>query len=557
MLRQSLFGGSAGMKIVSMVVTVAFLASLVSCTHGVNVSPGPKVKRNEKILSVVLPSGEEIFFDKVGGWIDPVTERVAGIRSEAKPHWSTDPLGQRPRRQPEAPVETPGGESAPGEGRSAAAELGAPGTLVSFPLSDVLYLRVQRFDPAATAVLIVGVTALAIIGTVLLIEALKESCPFVYSFDGSQYVLDAEPLGGAICHGLRRTDDCRLDFLAPDDGAYRLMIRNEVHERQHLDRLSLLVFDHSPDVEIVADFGGRFHAISSAIAPASVTDGEGRDIRPFFLATDGLAWTSHMPLDESQKPAELRHEITLSFPKPAHAASAKLVINAGATLWASNMIREMVAMTGEKAGEWYQRMEADIPARMGLKNFLVKEELYYLRIEAATESGWKDKAVIRSGGPLVIEDQAVALDLSDVAGDSLTLRVRPPFGFWSIDQMTVVYDGDASVPEGIEVQVTGAIDDRQGNVTERLLAIDDSFYDMPRLGDRAEVTFAVPDLQPGLERTVFLRTSGFYEIEVPSGPDQRERLLAMTSRPGGCVEFAVEKYLEWVGEMRAEEGERR
>jgi hypothetical protein len=77
-------------------------------------------------------------------------------------------------------------------------------------INDILYVRVERVDTGATCLATVGCLAAGVGGLILLAAALKESCPFVYSYNGSQYIFDAEPLGGAISEGLKKADYSKL-----------------------------------------------------------------------------------------------------------------------------------------------------------------------------------------------------------------------------------------------------------------------------------------------------------------------------------------------------------
>jgi hypothetical protein len=76
------------------------------------------------------------------------------------------------------------------------------------------------------------------------VAATKQSCPFVYSWDGSQYVFDAEPYGGAITRGLEKDDFTQLEQLREQDGLYRLKMVNEVDETQLTNLTELWVVDH-------------------------------------------------------------------------------------------------------------------------------------------------------------------------------------------------------------------------------------------------------------------------------------------------------------------------
>jgi hypothetical protein len=215
------------------------------------------------------------------------------------------------------------------------------------------------------------------------------------------------------------------------------------------------------------------------------------------------------------------------------------------------MVREILALLGPKTEDWYQDIEADSPERAALNTFLGRDELYHLKVEVDVEGEWVEKAVIRSGGPLVIDDQVIPLDLSDVTGDSLIMRLRPPFGFWSIDHLAVEYGVRLTLPT-VEVPPIRAMDQVRGDVTERLVASDEVNYIMPAVGDRARVTFAAPLQQSHTHRTVLLRSSGYYEIQLPAGLSDRSDLLSdIFATPDACVGFAVEKYLEWTSALRA------
>ena len=76
------------------------------------------------------------------------------------------------------------------------------------PLDQVQRFWVERKELSKART--IGLVAAVAVGTVAIIvgvaAATKQSCPFVYSWDGTQYVFDAEPYGGAITRGLEKDD---------------------------------------------------------------------------------------------------------------------------------------------------------------------------------------------------------------------------------------------------------------------------------------------------------------------------------------------------------------
>src|SRR5262245_38539526 len=124
-----------------------------------------------------------------------------------------------------------------------------------------LWVERKELSKARTIGLIAGVTAGAFIAAVGIALATKQSCPFIYSWNGSEYVFDAEPYGGAVTRGLERDDYSELENLRAENGLYRLMVTNEVPETQYTNLMELQVVDHPAATRVVADEWGEFHML--------------------------------------------------------------------------------------------------------------------------------------------------------------------------------------------------------------------------------------------------------------------------------------------------------
>src|SRR5215475_5841264 len=149
--------------------------------------------------------------------------------------------------------------------------------------------HVQRFwverkelSKARTIGLIAGVTAGVLIASTAIALATKQSCPFIYSWDGSEYVFDAEPYGGAVTRGLERDDYSELEHLRAENGLYRLMVTNEVPETQYSNLMELQVVDHPAATRVASDEWGGFHVLASPHRPTSARDNQGRDLLPWL-----------------------------------------------------------------------------------------------------------------------------------------------------------------------------------------------------------------------------------------------------------------------------------
>ncbi len=409
--------------------------------------------------------------------------------------------------------------------------------------------RVQRFwverketSKARTIGLIAAVTA----GTLLLIGAIvlatKQSCPFIYSWDGAEYVFDAEPYGGAITRGLERDDYSELEHLRAEKGLYRLMITNEVPETQFTNLMELQVVDHPAATRVVADEWGNFHVLAERQRLASARDHLGRDLLPWLVTTDRLIWEAQ-PIPDAN--GGVRQEIVLTFPKPKGATRARVVANVATGLWGSNMIKEMLVLRGHDLESWYASIDGDRTQYAALFAWGLREELYALKIEVGEPAGWKHRGTLPGGGPFIAEDRVVVLDLSQATGDQLRIRIRPPVGFWALNSFAVDYGLDQA-PIVEKVRPLKAWDDSDRDLLADLLKTDDAYYAMPRVGDRAWVNFPAPPACPEMERTVFLHSRGYYRLHLTgSGKPDTATLQQISNVPDGAARFAAKRYSEW------------
>ena len=409
------------------------------------------------------------------------------------------------------------------------------------PVAGVQRVWVETTDPVRTTFAVIGITAGVLAAVVAVALATKESCPFVYSWDGTRYVFDAEPYGGAVTRGLERDDYGDLEHLRPDSaGLYRLLVTNEVNETQYTNAMRLLVVDHRPGSRFDMDEFGRLHAVSAAVAPTSARDQDGRDLVPWLRAADQLIWE---PLPPERTGAPVRQEIVLTFPKPRGAKRARLVARAGTGMWGSHMIREMLDLRGSAVRDWYAAVDGDRAAQDSLRLWNLREELYVLKLDVEEAGGWRPRGLLPGGGPFITESRVVPLDVSAAAGDSLRLRIRPPSGFWALNSFAVSYD-DGERPLAVDTVAPLAAQTSDGrDLLADLAAPDDRYYAMPTTSDRATVTFRAPPPRPGAQRTVFLHTRGYYRLYLDErGQPNLAALRRITDEPDAAARMAAESF---------------
>jgi hypothetical protein len=422
----------------------------------------------------------------------------------------------------------------------------------SIPLSDVELVWVRKTNWPVSIAIGAAATAVVAAGVILATADLSwdlgggsdlgdfwgTSCPFVYSFDGEQYVLDAEPYGGSVCPGLERVDWVGLDNLKPVDGRYKLLLANELVEVEHVDELKLVLVDHPEGVAVVPELSGRMRTIASPRPPMSARDGDGRDVRPLLSSKDGTFWVGRVEGRDTEKDEDLKDELFLEFTRPAGAKNAKLVANTWWTQWGTEAIKPLLATQGRELARRFEEINAGGPARLAVMSWLAREEMYNLQVRVETDSGWKTKALIFGGGPMIAKDKAYFLDLSDVPGDTVRLKLTPAAGFWMIDRLALDFTEDAPV-RVTELAAVSARDAAGRDISTELASDDGNYFVIPKGAGPAALEFAALAPAPGSARAFFVKAGGYYDLMLNGEGEPTLDFDKTLSSPGETIRLAL------------------
>jgi hypothetical protein len=418
------------------------------------------------------------------------------------------------------------------------------GSFKIIPYSQVKMLYIQKLQPVETFFAVIGVSALMVGGIVLIILATKESCPFVYSFNGKEYVFDGEPYGGAICQGLQRTDLCRLEYLSSVTGEYHLQLTNEVNETQYTDEFKLWVVDHPTGMQVIPDAEGRLYTVDHLQKPLLLVDSHGKDWYRWLSEKDLLYWESDVLSKDPNKTSDLYDTLFIVFQRPVGAQKAKLVANGCTTLWGSQMLKRIIELRGDQVRQWYEELKIPVNQER-LRAWVKREEIYRLQVKVWVHHTWVNRGEIVGGGPFIAEERIIPLDLEGVEGDSLKILLSPPVGFWQLNSFAVDYSQDVPL-EVQEISATSILGQDGADLRSILESLDGKYYVMPEIGQHALLIFPVPPSKPGLERSIFAKVSGYYDMHLnASGPPQTETIDRIASEPGYVVSFSLQEYFKW------------
>jgi hypothetical protein len=427
--------------------------------------------------------------------------------------------------------------------------------LVYVPVSDVRIVYLERLSRARTTLAVVvgtlGVLAVAVaasggpsceLSSSDLGGTSPTSCPYVYSFDGELYVREGVTYIGAICEALERPDLLRLERLVPVDGEYRVQISNEAEETEFIDEVSLVVVDHEARLELAADMRGTIHTIAGRRPPLSAVDQHGNDWRRWLGARDFLFWEGDPGTMSTTDPAGLRDTLYFTFERPAGAALAKLLVSGGHSAWALGLEGAMLDLWGAEVGQLYEGLrDPDVRARSF--GWVQREEMADLGVRLRTPDGWRlaDRVSFRSN----YSGECIAIvDLESVEGDVFEIALTPPAGMWRINAVTADFSRDVPV-QAREVPAGSALGPGGEDLRDAILADDGEYLVQPEAGMSAQLVFPSPEVTPGLERTVFVKMTGYYDIHLDeTGPPNMSEIERLQQEPGYAAVFALRHYRE-------------
>lgn len=360
----------------------------------------------------------------------------------------------------------------------------------------------------SVAALVFGVIAL-LVGIWWINVIRTSSCPHVYSFDGENYVIDADPLSGSLFRGAESRDMDRLEKIVAVDGEYRLKVINERQEIDFLNDLSLQVVDHSAEAEVLPTQEGELVAVLAASVPLSCSDRRGRDVLGPLLADDGEMFSSRagdFSPDGVEEPLE---QVICTFPAPS-SERAVIVLRGHNTQFAADVFAAYLAEMGSGLDELLGSMEDcdDYPR-------YVSDQLDQLGLQLGLEvwdgSGWTPAGRLNPIGPAVLRSQAAVIGIPPGVGGQVRIRLVMAPLFWELDQVQL---GLGREVEHLVLRPSSVVDSSGRDLTGTLLDRDEERVVLSE-GEHVEVRFDEPPIPAeSSRRTVILSISGYYEVEV-------------------------------------------
>lgn len=410
--------------------------------------------------------------------------------------------------------------------------------LVSIPVNSINKIEIYDKDTGATVgsyfLGFLGVTVVAFAITAIFVAIFKESCPFIYSWNGNSYQFEGEIYSGSIYKPLERNDYLKLSTYQ-NQSVYQLKITNEVREIQHTNQLELIVIDHPKNSFVLVDKNGKIHSPESLMSPVSALAGNGQNVTAMVNSKDDIYYQSNY----SGNNIPIKDYLVLEFPDQGIAKTAQLAIHGKNSIMLDYMVGEFNDLFGS-AFNRYNKSQSRASGD-GMRQWSLDQGIpLSLYVERA--GNWEFVDYYNIAGPMKFKDDILQIPLK--GNETKPLKVKLEFGtfLWEINYAAIDYSADTEFTSW-SISPKLAINENRTDITSLIAKDDQQYYTQPETTNYAEVTFNLP--QPTDQgRTVVLHSKGWYSIiQDPQGKPDIVYLKSFKN-PGQFNQFVISKLKE-------------
>ena len=341
--------------------------------------------------------------------------------------------------------------------------------------------------------------------------AIFGSCPTYYSNNGEEFKLEAEGFSYSISHNFETEDLDRLKYLKPVDGEVKIQIRNEALETHYIDQLSLVSVEHEPQMQAYAQLSSnpiserKIILVEKSVQLTSAHTRDGDDILDIVSGKDNL-WhrSKNVEMDVLMGDANHRDWIELEFVVPKDHREIFLTMNLRNSLLNSVFLYDvLLGSQNYGAIDW---LDKSMDNWFKVLEFYKWYNSYFgMTVELLENEKYKEVHHFGDLGPISWSERALRIPIRH--GGKHTIRLKYLPDNWHIDMVGISLNGQ-TIDHPREYLLEG----RQNNVysNPEMLDEDDGDYFIQYPGSLTELKTKTDDPTPGLQRSWFIRSKGYY-----------------------------------------------
>ncbi|MCP3686335.1 MAG: hypothetical protein GY861_27135 [bacterium] len=334
------------------------------------------------------------------------------------------------------------------------------------------------------------------------------SCPFVYSYNGTNWTFEHEAFPFSVIGALEERTHDRLAYLEEVDGDYRIQIREELNEVSFVDDFDFYVVDHKGDGFVMPDIDGNMHTIQNLTSPKLCYDKYNFDCLNNVLVRDGVFWRDdfYEVMDVDDK-STWENEVVLMFDRPKDAEHGKFFLNVMKQPIITSAWVYYIRSIGEN-NWWLWEKLMRIPFLSKLLRASIAEGVD-LKVDVWTGEEWRPIGNIKAGRE-TMDDFLFSVDLSDIEGEKVNIRLISSTGFYEIDYVAMDYSVDEEMIVH-EVIPYHAVFNNKTDVYSKI-AREDGDYASFTTGDIIDLRYKAPEKTEDWNRDHAVSIKGYYNF---------------------------------------------
>ncbi|HTK82688.1 MAG TPA: hypothetical protein VL633_10380 [Bacteroidota bacterium] len=371
--------------------------------------------------------------------------------------------------------------------------------LSPLPVDSVVLFETNVVSNASGVVDLSMMSAVSALTSVICLtnpKACFGSCPTFYVEGGNGELLQAEGFSASILPSLEATDIDALCRAVPQDGDFRVTMKNEAYETHVVRSVNLLVAPRTADERVFVTPSGSYWKATKMFGPDRASGPEG-DCKQIVQSFDG---SERFSVTDSNDLAS-REQLELHF-SDVPKGKTGLVLAMRQTLLSTYLFYQTLSYLGKSAGEYLARFErGDFQLGGQIQN--LSGILGGIKIFMKQSDSLRFVEEVSETGPLAIDTHLLLLP-DDHPAD-LTLVLEMTRGAWRIDWAALAGLDSEVFPQRIfpsRVLHNGTVDE---NGRVNLLKSSRGVTTLP--GDEYEFLYQLPAAG---QYEYFLESRGYY-----------------------------------------------
>ena len=359
-------------------------------------------------------------------------------------------------------------------------------------ISDIVYIQARGTSfwkglLVAGAVGIFGITAISSLSGAdqLYVKEIisgGSSCPYIYSWNGDRYVLDAEAFGIAFGKALEMNSCSVLPSLKEKDSLIKIKFANERPETHYINSIRLHAAEVDEGAMACIDAHNTLWPIYHPSPPIGAVDQSGNEILKKISSVDQIYWETNVTMISPL--SNFEDVLDVSFANSSSGEKGSLIITAINTDFSATVFKNVFEFMGDQSLAFMYAVENDPEMINTLKQWTEESSLKAFFWDGEK---WITIGTIHPEATVTPFSKLIRFTIGKFTGDTIKIRLTGLADVWKID--AVQMDWTPVKPlKSVPVQLVSAIDPGNKEVSSAL-AFPDNNYVTLLPPEEIELTF--------------------------------------------------------------------